>query len=486
VTVAPANLLFLMSDEHNRALSGCYGHPVVQTPNIDSLARRGVRFSRGYCNSPICVAARASLATGRYVHQLRTWDNSAPYTGTFASWGHRLVAEGHKVSTIGKLHFRSTEDDTGYPDQRLAMHVEEGTGDLYALLRTTGALPRRPKVRERITKTHVGESEYSRYDRAVAGAAENWLRTEAGAADRPWVLFVSFATPHYPLTAPKEFADMYSPTDVVLPKQYGLNERPRHPVLEAMRSTFDVDDEFDEGTIRRALAAYYALCTFMDAQVGRVLKALDESGLAARTRVIYTSDHGDTLGEHGLWWKYSMYEGSAGVPFILAGPGVPQGTVVDTNVSHVDCFPTILENAGVAPRPEDRDLPGRSLFTFVDSGAKPEARAVFGEYHAAGSITGYFMIRGARFKLIEYVGFVPQLFDLGADPDEQTDLAANADYADMLREMSSELRRVCDPVAVDREARADQTRVLEAHGGADAVRRNAHEIGFTKPPSQHG
>src|SRR6266404_1279836 len=196
MTVSPANLLFLMSDEHNRALSGCYGHSVVRTPNIDALAARGVRFTRAYCNSPICVAARASLAAGRYVHELRTWDNSAPYRGNFASWGHRLVAAGHKVSTIGKLHFRSTEDDTGYPDQRLAMHVEEGTGDLYALLRTTGDLPRRPKVRTRVTDAQVGESEYSRYDRAVAAAAEDWLRTEAKATAKPWVLFVSFATPH--------------------------------------------------------------------------------------------------------------------------------------------------------------------------------------------------------------------------------------------------------------------------------------------------
>jgi choline-sulfatase len=479
--VAPANLLFIMSDEHNRALSGCYGHPVVRTPNIDRLAGRGVRFTHGYCNSPICVAARASLATGRYVHQLRTWDNSAPYTGKFASWGHRLVRAGHSVTTIGKLHFRSTDDDTGYPDQRLAMHVEEGTGDLYALLRTTGELPRRPKVRTRVTKTEVGESEYSSYDRAVAAEAERWLGS-APRCGKPWVLFVSFATPHYPLTAPKQFADLYRPEDVILPKQYSLAERPRHPVLEAMRQTFDVDDELDEPTIRRALAAYYALVTFMDAQVGRVISALDANGLAETTRVIYTSDHGDTLGEHGLWWKYSMYEGSAGVPLIVAGPGVPEKSIVTTNVSHVDCFPTILEGAGLEPEQADRDLPGTSLFTLAREASATE-RSVFGEYHAAGSITGYFMIRGGRYKLIEYVGFAPQLFDLQTDPDEQVDLAADHAHAATLRSMSAELRRICDPVEVDRQAKADQQRVIDSHGGIEAIKQAAHEIGFTKPPA---
>jgi len=124
------NLLFISSDEHNPAMMGCSGHPVVRTPNLDKLAARGVRFSSAYCNNPICVPSRASLATGRFVHRIEAWDNSVPYTGTPQSWGHRLLEQGHSVTTIGKLHYRDEADDTGFPDQRIPLHVMNGVGDI--------------------------------------------------------------------------------------------------------------------------------------------------------------------------------------------------------------------------------------------------------------------------------------------------------------------------------------------------------------------
>ena len=380
MTVEPHNLVILVSDEHNRAVAGCYGHPLVKTPNIDRLAATGVRFANGYCSSPICVSARASMATGRYVHQIGAWDNSAAYDGRWPSWGHRLTAAGRTVTTIGKLHYRSARDDTGFPDQRLPMHIEGESGDVLALLRKDS--PRRKSSRRRITDVAIGESPYTRFDTAVASDAVGWITKEAPRASGPWALFVSFASPHYPLVVPARFMDLYRPEDVPLPIDYGLAERPHHPVLDAFRATYDVDDEFDEPTIRRAIAAYLGLCTFMDEQVGRVLDALEQGGLADTTRIIYTSDHGDTLGDHGLWWKYTMYEGSAGVPFILSGPDLPHGRVATTNVSHVDVFPTALEATGTPFGPGDDDLPGRSLFGLIAS--PPTHRTVFGEYHAAG------------------------------------------------------------------------------------------------------
>ena len=156
-SVRPSNLLVLMSDQHNRLMMGCAGHPDVKTPNLDALAARGTRFANAYTNSPICVPSRAAMATGRYPHQFGVWDNAAPYTGRPASWGHRLTAAGRHVTTIGKLHFRGADDDTGFPDQRIALHCHEGLGDYQGLLRQD--MPPRFQHRKYLLEAGPGDSE---------------------------------------------------------------------------------------------------------------------------------------------------------------------------------------------------------------------------------------------------------------------------------------------------------------------------------------
>lgn len=476
----PKNLLYLFSDEHNRDMSGCYGHPVVQTPNLDQLAEQGVRFTNAYCNSPICVPSRASLATGRYVHQIGAWDNAQPYVGAQPSWGHRLVEAGHHVTTVGKLHYRKVGDPSGFPDQRLAMHVKDGEGDIYSLVRED-MLPRH-QLRARILEAGPGESDYTRFDRAVGQEAGRWLREEARQYDQPWVLFVGFVTPHFPLIAPREFFDLYPLDRVIFPPHYALAERPRHPALDAHSRVFAMDDELPEETVRRAVAAYYGLCSFMDAQIGVVLAALQEAGLAEDTRIIYTSDHGDQVGAHGLWWKSTMYEGSVAVPFLMSGPDVPRGRVDDTPISLVDSFPTILEAVGVEPKPEDRDLPGTSLWPIARGEASPK-RTIFSEYHAVGSERAYFMVRVDQYKYVYYPGNRPQLFDLQADPGESVDLASDPAYAAVLARCDAELRRIIDPEEVDRQAHADQARLVDQHGGKEAVLAMGFQIPFTPAPA---
>jgi len=464
--VKPMNLVYIMSDQHNPRMMGCAGHPIVQTPNLDSLAARGVRFNHAYTNCPICVPARASHATGRYVHQIAYWDNGTPYDGRFPSWGHRLGQQGHHVTTIGKLHYRSDADDNGFPDERLPMHVHEGEGDVFGLLRDD--MPVMPGARKRFANIGPGDSDYSRYDLAIADASVRWLHQEARAHDKPWVLFVSFVRPHPPWQTPPEFYELYPLDRVDLPKNYSLAERPMHPALEANRHRISVEDELPEEVIRRAVAAYYGLCTFLDWNVGKVLKAIDDAGLSDNTRVIYTSDHGEMLGEHGLWFKSAMYDGAAAIPMIAAGPDIPSGVVADTNVSLVDSFPTILEAVGVAPSAEEADLPGASLWPIA-RGEGSSQRAVLSEYHASGSPSGIFMLRGPRYKYIHYTGFAPQLFDLVADPEEAHDLANDPTQSDVLKACEQELRGVLNPEAVDRQAKADQARIIEAHGGRAAV-----------------
>lgn len=462
----PMNLVFIMADQHNRRTLGCSGHPLVQTPHLDALAARGARFTQAYTNCPICVPARASFMTGRYVHDIGYWDNGTPYDGRVPGWGHRLRAQGHHVTTIGKLHYRSEADDTGLPDQRIPMHVHKGEGDLFGMVRDP--VQRVPGSRRRITGAGPGESDYSHYDRAITAESVRWLREDAPRNGKPWVLFVSLTCPHPPLRAPQAFYDRYPLDDITLPPTATADARAAHPALAALRYRNELDEELDELTLRRATATYYGLCSFTDDNVGTVLRAIDDAGLRETTRIIYTSDHGEMLGEHGLWGKSTMYESAVGVPFIMAGPDVPAGAVIGANVSLVDCFPTILDAVGAAPDAADADLPGISLWPVARGEAAPQ-RTILSEYHAAGSPTGVFMTRGDRYKYIHYVGMPPQLFDLAQDPDERHDLAADHAHRATLAACAAALRRQLDPDAVDAAAKAHQRAMVAAHGGLAAV-----------------
>jgi choline-sulfatase len=221
------------------------------------------------------------------------------------------------------------------------------------------------------------------------------------------------------------------------------------------------------------------LCTFLDDNIGKVLRALDETGLARDTRVLYTSDHGDNLGARGLWGKSTMYEEVAGVPLIIAGPDIAAGERVSTPVSHVDTYPFIMQGVG-ENTPEIYDgHPGTSLFDLA-RGAVPD-RNVLCEYHGMGSTTGAFMIRHGPYKYVHYVAYAPQLFDLAGDPEELSDLASDPAYAGVLEECRARLYAICDPAEVDARAKERQAELLEAAGGREAVIARG-DLGFTPPP----
>jgi choline-sulfatase len=476
--MTPSNLVFIMSDEHNRRVMGCAGHPMIRTPNMDRLAASGVRFTDAYCNSPICVPSRASFATGRYVHQVRFWDNAMPYDGTVPSWGHRLVESGHEAVSIGKLHFRSADDRNGFSEEIMPLHVVDGVGDLLGLIREDA--PPRKAALKLAEEAGPGDSTYQGYDDRITEAAVAWLRQRAARqGGKPWVLFVSLVCPHFPLIARPEWYGLYPESEVPWPAQYAEAERPNHPFIAAMRDIAIYDKAFDERRVRRAIAAYFGLVSFLDHNVGRIMDAIAEAGLTDSTRVIYTSDHGDNLGARGLWGKSNMYEDSVGVPMLMAGPGVPEGHVCHEPVSLVDGFPTILDCVGAAPGPADHDIPGTSLFAVMRGLAK--RRNVFSEYHASGSVTGAFMIRKGDYKYVAYAGMKPQLFDLAADPWEARDLAQEPGYAGLVADCGAALRRIGDPDAIDRLARSDQQARVEAHGGREAIIRRG-TFGYSPVP----
>ena len=460
----PTNLLFILSDQHQATAMGCAGHPLVQTPHLDALAASGARFSNAYTNCAICVPARAALATGRYVHQLGNWDNGLPYDGASPGWGHRLQHAGHTVDSIGKLHFRSAADDNGFTREIEPLHVVDGIGDPASGIRD-GSIRRdwRPGIEE----AGPAASTYQQYDIRNRDNAISWLR-ERAEDERPWALFLSFVTPHPPFFAPPETYALYRHEDMRMPPQWRASDMPQHPAYQYMRRFFSCERPLDEAVIRRLHAAYYGICTFLDAQIGLVLAELDALNLRETTRVIYTSDHGEHLGARGIYGKFTMYEDAAAIPLIMSGPDVPAGKVVDTPVSLIDCYPTILQAVG-CPADEADDRPGESLWGIA--AADDRDRKVFAEYHAIGSRNAFYMLRDRRYKFIYHVDAPPQLFDLTRDPQELNDLALqrSVETQHLLSKYEAQLRGLLDPEAVDRRAKADQAARIESLGGRAAV-----------------
>jgi len=439
---------------------GNAGSPEIHTPNLDRLAAGGTRFSAAYTPCPICVPARASLATGRYVHQLRTWDNSMPYTGSVPSWHHRLREAGHRVDSIGKLHFRGAQDDNGFSREIEPLHIVDGQGDILASVRRD---PPRRQAWRGVREAGPGNSTYLEYDRRNTANAKAWLQARAEADEPPWALFLSYVCPHPPYIAPPEYFELYDPDSLTLPPEPAGSA---HPALAWMRQFFSLED-VTEAEMRHMMAAYYGVCTFLDDQIGQILNALTDLGLAANTRVLYSSDHGESHGARGLFGKFSPHDETCAVPLIMAGPEIPADRTCEVPVSLVDCFQTVLEATGVAEQPEDRDLPGQSLFgTLADEAGD---RTVFSEYHTVGTEDAWYLLRNRRYKYVHFTGRSPLLYDMLEDPLELTNLADLPEHAARMRGFADELRALLDPDSVNAEAHSDQVARVAAAGGRAAV-----------------
>lgn len=459
----PTNLLYICSDQHNRDVLGCYGNPVADTPHLDRLAARGTRFTAAYTNCPICVPARAALATGQYVHQTRHWDNAFPYAGRPPGWAHRLKEEGLRVDAVGKLHFRSAEDDLGFTNAIEPLNVVDGIGDLLSCVRDNP--PRRDK-RPGLYEAGGGDSTYLRYDRRNGENAVKWLKEHAE-DEKPWTLFLSFVCPHPPYIAPPELYAIYAGRDLPIMPEHGPDTWPTHPAIARFRRFFSLDEPLPEEVWHKAVAAYYGVCTYLDQQIGLVLAALEANGLTDRTRIIYTSDHGESLGARGMSGKFTMYDESVAVPMIVAGPDVPAGKTVATPVSLIDSYPTVVDAVGLDLSVEEQLLPGDSLWRIAADADRE--RTIFSEYHALGTESAVYMLRNRRYKYVHYVDEAPQLFDMIGDPREETDLARSPRHTQVLDQMETELWQLLDPDATDARAKADQAAKIEEFGGRTAV-----------------
>jgi choline-sulfatase len=463
------NTLILLTDEQDAQALSCAGHAFVKTPHIDALAARGTRFTNAFTPSPICVPARASLATGRWVHQIRYWDNAMGYDGRVPSWGHALIAAGHRVESFGKLHYTNEQAPTGFTAQHDPLHLADGVGQVWGSVRNP--LPEEHRPSKLFDKLGSGESSYNRYDTASATHAAQWLRERASQGVRegdaaPWTLFVGFVAPHFPLVVPQKYIDQIDIERIPLPRLHPDSGVPRHPWVQRHADFSNADAELGTPERRRyALTCYYALVNFIDEQIGIVLQALGQTGLQHNTRVILSSDHGDNQGVRGMWNKSTLYREATNIPMIIAGPGIPQGAVRTTNVNLVDIAPTLLDTAQLEP---DASLPGESLIALAQKPDDPQ-RIGFSEYHAVGSPSAAYMLRQGDWAYHHYVGYEPELFDLISDQGQTTNLAQQPQHSATLAHFAAQLRQIVDPDGIDKLAKTDQDQLVSRFGGREAA-----------------
>ena len=317
------NILFLFSDEHAGSVMGNSGHPVVRTPCLDRLAGQSYTFDNAYCDSPICTPSRLSLLAGRYPHQIEAWDLGAIADARYKTWGHYLAEAGYETVLCGRTHFNGPDRLMGFSGRLL--------DDLPFWHNESGRPPRRTADERRGSNSHVaecgpGEHAHSRYDVDVTELALEFLREKAAAPDeKPFLLYCGFMHPHFPLIAPPEFTFWYEPDTLELPATWNEPLEAQHPVIRHLRLAWRNGVPPPEATVRCALASYYALVSSLDAQIGRLLDAIDTSPLRENTLVIYTSDHGEMGGQHGIWQKQCFYEPVVRVPLMLRLPSSDRG-----------------------------------------------------------------------------------------------------------------------------------------------------------------
>ena len=483
------NFLIIMSDEHGAQFSSAYGHPFVRTPSMDRLAAEAVTFDAAYCNSPLCVPSRISFMTGRYNSRCRGWDNSVPLSDDTVTWPHLLRSQGYDVALSGKMHLVGHDHLHGF-QQQLARDIhadlahpiypwyepmpraERPWSGLYEAGQGVPGHEATPShapagVADRtVLPTGPGRTLEIEVDDEAEDAAIRYMR-ETAAADqaRPFALVVGFIAPHFPFVVPEPYFSRYYPEHGDLPHNPPdhLESLPR--AARMLRETFGFWGYSDE-QVRRARAAYYGLVSYLDDKIGRLMDALTETGLAEDTVVIHTSDHGEMLGEHGIWRKMCFYEQAARIPLQIRLPGTQSleagtaGTRVSQCVSLVDVTATILATAGFSgdEMVSQWEIDGRSLLPLMGGDAEGWRDETLCEHNAHGTDNPRAMLRRGQWKLCvtQDVPGALELYDLSSDPDEFTNLAAHPDYALVRESMLTRLGELWDGERIKQEVVASQ------------------------------
>lgn len=424
------DIVMVMTDQHAARIMGCAGDEYARTPALDSLAKAGARFKNAYCNAPLCVPSRMSFLTGLEPHVSGVLNNDTYLPSDIPTIAHALGAAGYDCHLVGRMHFYGPDQHHGFVHRPIgdigASYPGGRPPDIGPL--TKGRGNRGPEL----AFSGAGETSYQAYDLAVADQAEETitaLKKQRASTGQPFFVLVSLFCPHPPYICRREDFDKY---DGKLPSPRLPPPDDDHPALKAWRNaggTAGVSSK-SQNTSR---AAYYGLVEMIDRICGRVFDLVKER---ENTLSIYTSDHGECLGERGLWWKSVMYDQSAKIPMILRGPGIEAQQTNSRVTSLVDLSATILDYAQATPLPEQQ---GKTLRKAPDPNAVCFSSYYGGLMNIALPDVRHRMMRQRQYKLVWFDGDAPQLFDLQADPDELQDLSSGPDYSDTLATMTAQI-----------------------------------------------
>ena len=423
------NILFIMSDQHRNDYIGCAGSDFVRTPNIDRIAARGVRFTQCTTECPVCAPARIGLASGLEPFRLGSLDNGSYLPRRVTTYYQRLRDHGYRVGCVGKLDLAKPDQYNGrYGDRPCAYgwgftHPEECEGKMHAGLSPTPIGPYTYWLEEQGLLKAFHEDYQARRDKGyVLSYHDSVLPTEAfedayigrRAAewienvpdDFPWHYFVSFVGPHDPFDPPTEYADRYRNAE--MPKAIHDNRQGKAQWIRNRAKEFDPED------VAITRRQYCGAIELIDDHIGLILDALEKRGMADNTYIIYSSDHGEMLGDHGLYTKSVPYEAALRVPLAVAGPGIEGGRVSDALVEWLDLNPTMCELAGLRAQ---EDIDARSIVPVLN-GEATEHRT-----EALSRITNFMLVRTRRHRFVQHVNDKVELYDLEADPDELHNIA---------------------------------------------------------------
>ena len=461
------NIVLIMADQLAPQFTGAYGHPLVKTPHIDALAARGARFDAAYCNAPLCAPSRFSFMSGQHVTRIAAYDNASEFPSAVPTFAHYLRLMGYRTCLSGKMHFVGPDQLHGF-EERL-------TTDIYPA--DHAWTPDWELPDERIDKWYhnmdavrqAGKAATTfqiEYDEETCFFARRKIFDYKMNNVEPFCMVVSFIHPHDPYVARPEWWDLYDHDAIDMPSSPDAMDPHSKRVMKGIEAdTVSVTEE----EVRNARHAYYANTSYFDSNVGRVVQALEESDQLDNTVVIVTSDHGDMLGERGLWYKMNWFEHSARVPLVMAGPGVQNGTV-DAPCSLVDILPTFMDIAaqGVQKPAIGMPLDGRSLWPAATGGDAGEGEAI-GEYCAEmAPAHPVFMIRRGRFKYIACELDPPQLYDIDADPMELNNLADDPAHIGVARAFEDEVAARWDSAKIRSDVIATQHQRRAVHAAMEA------------------
>ncbi|MCP4402700.1 MAG: sulfatase-like hydrolase/transferase [bacterium] len=452
----PKHIIFMLSDQHNPKVIGQYD-PYVHTPNLDRLAEHGTSFSNCYCPSPICVPSRIAMLTGQLPSKTGVINNQQALSSDTATFAHSLGIAGYETVLCGRMHFNGPDQRHGF-QQRLVGDMTPtivggpDSNHSPALTGTSG------QSRVAVEKSGAGNSNVMVYDKAVRDAACQFINGWDEA--KPLFLLVGFYGPHCPYVCPESLFKYYYDR---LPEP-DLCEEFKQTVHPAIKKFYELRglSDLDPDDVKRARAAYYGLVELIDRYVGNIVEAVEQRFSREDTLIVYASDHGDMLGEKGLFWKTNFYDGSARVPMIFSQPGtIPEGKEIRQVTSLLDLAPTLLDMGNAPELPE---MDGENLLPLL-SGAEPEnpRRAVISQLGDIKGDSPSATIRQGPWKLVSHYGYEqPQLFNMDDDPEELRDLAGQPKYADIQADLQARLNQQWDGeqfVRIDQRSIAHQ-RVL--------------------------